>query len=431
MRPIYSLLFFALLPLIVGRLYIKGRALPAYRQRIAERFACYEISSPTRAPLWIHAVSVGECEASFPLVRRLQKEQPDLPILMTCTTPTGSSRIQSVLGSSVSHVYLPYDIPFLAQRFFRYFKPRLGIIMETELWPNLFATASQLGTPLMIANGRLSERSMRGYSRMASLIMPALKAVHCIAAQSETDAKRYLQIGARKGSVIDTGNIKYDIEWNADQAKESEALRSSWFGTRKVIVAGSTHPGEEVQILAAFRRVLMQFPGSVLVMVPRHPERGRPVFELCKAEGLTTQLLSETQRMTDQDEILVIDRVGELRRFYGVCQVAFIGGSLVPHGGQNPLEPLVAGKPVLFGPYMANFKDIRQSILDVRAGVEVLSASELAEQFIQLLESPENAAGMGERGEKMVRQNQGATSRIYELIAAMLNHPASSSMLEL
>jgi 3-deoxy-D-manno-octulosonic-acid transferase len=426
MRPIYSLLFLALLPFIVGRLYVKGRALPAYRQRIAERFARYQIAAPSRAPLWIHAVSVGECEASFPLVRRLQKEQPDLPILMTCTTPTGSSRIQSVLGSSVSHVYLPYDLPFIAQRFFRYFKPRLGIIMETELWPNLFATAAQLGTPLMIANGRLSDRSMRGYSRMAPLIRPALRAVHRIAAQSETDAERYLQIGAIEGSVINTGNIKYDIEWNPEQVRDSQALRSSWFGTRKVIVAGSTHPGEEAQALSAFRRVMMQFPGSLLVMVPRHPERGRSVYDLCKAEGFATQLYSETQRLTDQDEILVIDRVGELRRFYGACQVAFIGGSLVPHGGQNPLEPLVAGIPVIFGPYMANFKDIRQSILDVQAGVEVQSATELAEKLIQLLDCPEEAESMGVRGEKMVRQNQGTTTRIYELTAALLNQPASS-----
>jgi 3-deoxy-D-manno-octulosonic-acid transferase len=424
MRPIYSLLFLALLPFIVGRLYLKGRALPAYRKRIAERFALYQIPTPSRAPLWIHAVSVGECEAAFPLVRRLQKEHPDLPILMTCTTPTGSSRIQAVLGNSVSHVYLPYDLPFIVQRFFRFFRPCLGIIMETELWPNLFATAHQLGTPLMIANGRLSDRSMRGYSRMAPLIKPSLNAVHRIAAQSESDAERYIRIGALEGSVINSGNIKYDIEWTEDQANDSRSLRSTWFGTRKVIVAGSTHPGEEVLILSAFRQVREQFPGLLLVLVPRHPERGRSVYDLCEGEGFATQLLSETEQFRDQDEILVIDRVGELRRFYGACQVAYIGGSMVPHGGQNPLEPLIARVPVIFGPYMANFKEIRQSILEVKAGFEVQSSSQLAEQLMFLLESPEEADQMGERGERMLRLNQGAVTRIYELTAELLHQPA-------
>jgi len=284
-----------------------------------------------------------------------------------------------------------------------------------------------MGIPLVIANGRLSERSMRGYSRMASLIAPTLKAVQRIAAQSESDAKRYAQIGAVERTIINAGNIKYDIEWNEEQVKESERLRSSWFGSRKVIVAGSTHPGEEPLLLSAYKVVRERFPGSILVLVPRHPERGRSVYELCKAEGFSTQLMSAIQHFTHEDDILVIDRVGELRRFYGAAQVAYIGGSLVPHGGQNPLEPLVARIPVIFGPYMSNFKEIRQLILEVKAGVEVHSASELASELIYLLESPAEASRMGDRGETMVRHNQGAVTRIYQLIAELLNQPASSS----
>lgn len=420
MRPIYSLLFLALLPFVILRLYLKGRALPGYRERIAERFARYPKAPQTLSPVWIHAVSVGECEASFPLIRRLRLEQPDLSILMTCTTPTGSSRIQCVLGDSVVHVYLPYDLPWIARRFFSHFKPRLGIIMETEIWPNLFATAEQFGIPLMIVNGRLSERSMRGYARLPSLIVNALRPVKRIAAQSEADAVRYLAIGAKEGSVVNTGNIKYDIEWTENNAEESLALRNTWFGNRKVIVAGSTHPGEETLILRAYTRVRQKFPDAVIVLVPRHPERGRSVHQLCQIEGFEVKLLTEITRFDASDDILVIDRVGELRRFYGASDVAYIGGSLVPHGGQNPLEPLVAGVPVIFGPHMTNFKEIRKSILDAGAGIEVHSDTELAEQLIRLLDHPEAKREMGDRGVSMIRKNQGAANRIYESIAELL-----------
>lgn len=420
MRPIYSLLFLALLPLIVLRLFLKGQALPAYRQRIAERFARYSSEPLASSPVWIHAVSVGECEAAFPLIRKFRSEQAGLPILMTCTTPTGSSRIQSVLGDSVTHVYLPYDLPWIARRFFRHFNPRLGIIMETEIWPNLFGVAEEMGVPLMIANGRLSERSMRGYSRLSSLIAPALRPVKRIAAQSKADADRYQAIGASAGSVMNTGNIKYDIEWNAAQASESQALRRAWFHHRKVIVAGSTHPGEESLILNAFEQVRERFPDTILVLVPRHPERGAAVREICQRDGFLVKLFTETTFIDANDDVLVIDRVGELRRFYGACQVAYIGGSLVPHGGQNPLEPLVAGVPVLFGPHMTNFKEIRKHILEARAGIEVHSDAELANRLICLLDDPEQARSMGARGEIMIRQNQGAMNRIYELTAGLL-----------
>jgi 3-deoxy-D-manno-octulosonic-acid transferase len=427
MRPIYSLLFLALLPFILVRIYLKGRAQPAYRERIGERLGLYDGPAPKIAPVWIHAVSVGECEASFPLVRRLQAAWPDLPILMTCTTPTGSSRIQTVLGDTVFHVYLPYDLPWITRRFLRYFRPRIGIIMETEIWPNLFAGAREAKIPLMIANGRLSERSVRGYERLSSLIKPSLSAVHCIAAQSEQDTTRYKRIGANEGSVRNCGNIKFDIAWDVEQAKASQALKSAWFAERKVIVAGSTHPGEEILVLRAFKRVRDRFPDALMVMVPRHPERGQSVIELCCAEGLNPLLFSETHDLPVDNDVLVIDRIGELRRFYGACQVAFIGGSLVPHGGQNPLEPLVAKIPVIFGPHMTNFEEIRNSILEVKAGVEVRSDSELSEQLIFLLENSLTAKSMGERGELMVHQNQGAVTRIYELTAELIHQSASSS----
>ena len=425
MRQIYSLLFLALLPFVVARLYFKGKALPAYRARIAERFARYGMPRPTCAPVWIHAVSVGECEAAFPLVRRLRQEQPDIPILMTCTTPTGSSRIQAVLGSTVAHVYLPYDLPRIARRFLLFFRPRIGIIMETELWPNLFLCAREFGIPLMIANGRLSSRSTRGYQRLSWLIKPVLAGVSGIAAQSQEDADRYIEIGAVPSRVMDAGNIKYDISWTQEQAEASQELRSSWFGSRPVIVAGSTHPGEEEQILHAFSTVRKSFSEALLILVPRHPERGLDVMSLCKASGYAVRLFSHSSGLSLDDDILVIDRVGELRRFYGAADLAYIGGTLIPHGGQNPLEPLVSRVPVIFGPSMSNFKEIRKRILDAKAGLEVRSSTELAEQIIRLLNSPVEASHMGERGEQMIHQNQGAVNRIYELTAELLKQSAN------
>lgn len=325
-----------------------------------------------------------------------------------------------MLGDSVMHVYLPYDLPWLARRFLSHFKPRLGIIMETEIWPNLFAAAEKLDIPLLIANGRLSERSMRGYVRLSSLITPALRPVRRIAAQSEADAARYVAIGAKEASVINVGNIKYDIDWTLHQVRDSLSLRHDWFGDRKVIVAGSTHPGEEELVLAAFRRVRERFADAVLIIVPRHPERGRSVEGLCLNEGYAARRLTEITQFKGDDDILVIDKVGELRRFYGTAQLAYIGGSLVPHGGQNPLEPLVAGVPVIFGPYMNNFKEISHSILEAGAGMEVLSDTELSEQLIRLLAHPDTARDMGKRGESLIRHNQGAVNRIYEITAELL-----------
>lgn len=336
-------------------------------------------------------------------------------------------RINDVLGDAVSHVYLPYDLPWFARRFLVHFKPRLGIIMETEIWPNLLDAANTMNLPMMIANGRLSERSMKGYGYLSSLIGPSLGAVHRIAAQSDQDAERYKKIGARADSIVNCGNIKYDIDWSIDQAESSLALRKAWFGLRKVIVAGSTHPGEETLLIKAFQTICEKFDDALLVLVPRHPERGRAVAELCHAAGFEAQLFSATDDLPPQKQILVIDRVGELRRFYGACEVAYIGGSLVPHGGQNPLEPLVARVPVIFGPYMSNFKSIRNNIMRAKAGIEIKSEAELAQALLTLLEQPEVAQSMGARGQEMVRQNQGALDRIYKITAALLHQPAFSS----
>ena len=429
MRQLYSLLFLVLLPLILLRLLFKSRGIKGYRQRWGERFSIFHPGlKPDVAPIWIHAVSVGECEAAFPMARRLLEIHPGLPLLMTCTTPTGSSRIRSVMGERVLHVYLPYDLPWLASRFLTFFRPRLGIIMETEIWPNLFAAAGSRHIPLVIANARLSEKSSRGYSRISSLVQPALTSIRAILAQTQEDLDRYRLIGAEPGQLVLAGNLKYDLEWTPAMAKHSLELRGHLFGMRKVFIAGSTHPGEEELVLQAFGNVLHKWPDTVLILVPRHPERSDSVRMLCDSLGYTSVLRTEARPVHETEKVLIVNGVGELRSFYGTSDLAYIGGSLVPHGGQNPLEPLIQGIPVLFGPHMANFSQPKREILRARAGREVRNVDELRDQILFLLDHPEEAQRMGLCGKQMIKANQGALDRQIKHIECILVPEGESSM---
>lgn len=418
MRHLYTGLFYALVPFLYLRLLIKGRKQPGYLQRISERFGYYAKASlsPSIRPLWIHAVSVGECEAVFPLVKRLLSHADCPPLLMTCTTPTGSQRIQEVLGSRVLHVYLPYDLPVAVAGFLRHFNPRAGVIVETEIWPNLFYGCKQKEIPLAIINGRLSLNSLKGYQRLGRVMHDILAAVRILATQTQEDADRYLAAGAPPERLRVAGNIKFDIAF--DEAMEEEALhlRAALFGQRPVWIAGSTHPGEEAILLEAHRAIRVQHPEAVLVLAPRHPERAQEVVSLIAQQGESVTLRSEGTPLKATDSVFLIDGVGELKRFYGAADVAFLGGSLIPHGGQNPLEAQIAGRPVLFGPFMMNFKSIARTILEEQTGREVSDAQELATQVLMLLDHPADARAMGERGRAFVKANQGALDRIESLI---------------
>lgn len=429
MRRAYSALFTLLLPLVLLRLLIKSRRLPAYRRRLLERLAIFS-TPPVRSPdcLWIHAVSVGECEAAFPLVKTLLERHKSVTVVMTCTTPTGSSRIQSVLGDRVQHVYLPYDLPAFARRFFAWCEPRLAIFMETELWPNFLDAAAQRSVPVVIVNGRLSEKSVRGYQKLQSLMQPAFCSVTRVLAQSEADALRYRTLGVDAGSVVVTGNLKYDMEWSEAHRNDSLHLRGTLFGQRPVLVAGSTHPGEEAQVLVAFKELLADFENAVLVLAPRHPERAADVMSLVSAMGLSALRRSSGQRPEPHNSVLLIDGVGELRRFYGASDVAFVGGSLIPHGGQNPLEPLACGIPVLFGPNMHNFRDISEKILSAGAGRQVSDAKSLSSTLRELLLDTEKARTMGRAGLKLIDENRGALALTCRALDPLL--PSYSSQRE-
>jgi len=418
-RFIYSVLFYVLTPLILGRMAWRGRHEPAYRQRWRERFGCYPATFPSQGVIWFHAVSVGESEAAFPLIRAMIRRFPENPILVTTTTPTGSARVKAVLGDAVAHVYLPYDLPDAVARFLGYFRPRLAVIMETEIWPNLFHACADRGIPVSIVNARLSERSAKGYARLGGFTRKTLAQVSLIAAQTQADADRFLAVGARQETVAVTGNIKYDFELPEDYFQQAAILRESLFGERHVWIAASTHEGEEAMVLRAFARLRGQFPELMLVLVPRHPPRFDRVANLCLAERfkLARRSLGEDAENAD---VFLLDTLGELRLFYAASDSAFVGGSLVPVGGHNVLEPALAGVPVLFGPHMFNFEEAGRRLLEAGGAVRVNDGDVLAQLVGDLLQDTDRSKRMGERGRVFVEAGRGALARVEEALAGLM-----------
>ena len=417
-RQLYSLLFYALAPLLLVRLLWKSYRTPAYRERIPERFGFYRGNPRKACSIWIHAVSVGECEAAFPLIKDLLG-RGETSLLVTCTTPTGSARVHEVLGNRVEHVYLPYDLPDAVRRFLEHFSPGLALIMETEIWPNLFHACGVQQIPLAILNGRLSEKSARGYAKLSGLARVSLSQVTHIAAQTRLDADRYLAIGAIPNRVSVLGNIKFDIQFDESLRNQSLDLRRSLFPDRPVWVAGSTHPGEEALILDALARIQCAVPDALLVLAPRHPERSADVRALCEGRGLCVQTRSEALTCDAKTSIFLIDGIGELRKLYGAADVAFVGGSLIPHGGQNILEVAAVGIPVIFGPYMMNFGEISQNLLATSGGVQIDTPDLLAEWVLRFLQEPGLALDYGQKGQSFVARNRGALDRVLALIVEL------------
>lgn len=416
-RLLYSLLFYGATPLILARLAWKSRSLPAYRERWRERFACYDFP-PNPGVVWFHAVSVGEAEAAFPVIRAFRARYPAARLLVTCTTPTGSARIRAVLADTVSHVYVPYDLPDAVARFLTHVHPVLAVVMETEIWPNLFQGCRQRGIPLAIVNGRLSVKSANGYRRIAGLAAESLSAVSLVAAQTESDATRYIELGASADHVEVVGNVKFDLEFSAKA--EAESLRASLFAGRPVWIAGSTHPGEEELLLQALQGIRREIPEALLVLAPRHPERADGIAELFRTNGLRVVRRSETLGCDDSTDVFLLDSLGELRLFYGVADVAFVGGSLVARGGHNVLEPAAAAIPVLFGPAMFNFADIAQGLKTSGGGIEIRDAAELADQVVRLLLDAGMRAAIGNKGQAFIAANRGAVARVIDLLGKLL-----------
>ncbi len=413
----YSLILYLLVPVALLRLAVRGLRNPAYWRRWPERFGFVPAIQPAGC-IWVHAVSVGETRAAVPLVRALMQQYPGRRILITTMTPTGSRQVRQLLGNEVEHCYVPYDLPTAVRRFLVRTRPQLALIMETELWPNLFRACQARGIPLVLANVRMSEKSAHGYRRFAAITRATLAAVSRLGAQSEPDAGRMRELGAPQ--VVVTGSVKFEITVPDGLETQARALRAG-IGQRPVWVAGSTRDGEESLVLAAFARLRERFPDLLLILVPRHPERFEAVTRLCRQQGYVVQRRSEAgSRMAPDTAIFVGDTMGELLLFYSAADVAFVGGSLLPLGGQNPLEACVVGTPVVFGPHMFNFSEISRLLLERGAGRQVPDSAALARVVGDYLADSALRERAGAAGRQLVADNRGALDRTLALVQSVL-----------
>lgn len=418
-RTLYSILLSILVPGILLRLLLRSFANPRYRHRIDERFALKKPESVATAineePLvMIHAVSVGEVMAVTPLVTELLKNQQR--VLVTTMTPTGSDTVRSQFGDCVEHCYLPYDLPGTTARFLDYICPRLVVIMETELWPNLIHTSNRRNIPVVLANARMSARSAKGYARFHRLTKPMLRQIDHIAAQSKEDAQRLIDLGADLAKVTITGSLKFNqLIPNSKKTRDS-FMQSILDSGRPVIIAASTRDGEEAKVLSAFKSVLSKFPSALLILVPRHLERFDSVAELVKKNQLGLVRRTELKLLEASHQVFLGDSMGELMTYYSLAKIAFVGGSLVDTGCQNVLEPAVISLPVIVGPSQFNFAAICEQLEKAGGLRTIKDDSGLAKAWLDLLEDPKAAKEMGLRGAQLVSENQLALPKLMEII---------------
>lgn len=412
----YSLFFRLALPFVLLRLWWIGRTNPQAFVRWQERLGYVQASD--EPVIWVHAVSVGETIAAAPLVKALLRRNPDIPVLMTAMTPTGSARAKALFGDRVRYAFSPYDTPGAVRRFVGRVRPRALVIMETELWPNMIALSKQRDVPIFLINARLSARSARGYERVASLVRPLLRSISWIAAQADEDAGRFLRIGARPESVSVTGSIKFDVEISDEIRSASSELRHHLGMERPVWIAASTHEGEDRQILEAHQKIMTQYPNALLMIVPRHPERFDDVAEMAESMGLSMVRRSGAVTASGNDgspcQVYLGDTMGELLMLYGACDIAFVGGSLIERGGHNPLEPAAWGMPVLSGPHIFNFETIYNR-LDDGKGLYITPTSEaLAQSVVHLINDAAAAHCAGRNALAVVNANRGALEKVVD-----------------
>ena len=422
-RRFYTLFFYLCLPIIFVRLFLRSRQAPQYRLRWGERLG-FVRSAPKPQGLWVHAVSVGETLAAVPLIKRIQADYPDLPITITTMTPTGSEQVRRNFSDSVFHIYIPYDLPGAVRRLLDKIKPKVLLVMETELWPNLVDQCRRRDIPVVIANARLSERSAAGYGRLDALVKPMLKQLSLVIAQTEQDSQRLQKLGMDGQRMIVGGNIKFDISLTEQIKTQAELVKRAWGidgeNGRKVLIAASTHEGEELMVLAAFQRLLVNHPALLLLIVPRHPERFDEVVQLCEDRGLNILRRSRQEPCTAQTQVIVGDTMGELMILYGIADIAFVGGSLVETGGHNLLEPAVWRLPIISGPHLFNFAEVDKLMSAADALIKVGSENELAAKVDGLLSAPELSDRVGEAAFKVVEQNRGSMERLYQQLGQFI-----------
>lgn len=413
---VWRIVVYFLLPYAIGNLLWRGLRYPAYWHRWPERFG-FVAPLRGRRVLWVHAVSVGEVRSAAPLVAALVERYPGHRIVVTTMTPTGSQQVKELFGDSVSHCYVPYDFPVAVRRFLDRVHPEAAVIAETEFWPNLFAECGRRGVPLLLVNGRVSQASLRGYLRVPRIARATLANAELFCAQTRVDAQRLRNLGAPGELVHVTGNLKFDVGLPASLLDDARALRARWGTERRVWIAASTHRGEERKVLDAYAELRRRYSDLLLVLVPRHPERFRAVARLCRSRGFAVALRSCTPgALPAGTEVLVGDTMGELQRLYAAADVAFIGGSLVPHGGQNLLEACAVHVPVVFGPHMFHFEEISVMALERGAARQVHDVAGLTEAVSLYFEQPDLRRAAGRAAHTLVADNRGALGRTLALV---------------
>ena len=420
----YTFVLWLLLPYVFLRLIWRARRQPEYLRHIGERFGFYSAHNeqllsgqPGGKPLiWLHAVSVGETRATQSLIARLRAAYPGHQILLTHTTPTGRAASEQLYGGSVLRVYLPYDYPFAVKRFLRQFRPQLGILMETEIWFNLIHACRETGAPLLLLNARMSEKSARGYARFAHLTRNALNKLAAVAAQTADDAARLSDLGAPNVTVM--GNLKFDIEPPADMLELGKRLREQFGAARKVLIAASTREGEEALLLDAVKEA--RIADLLLVIVPRHPQRFTEVANLIEQRGFPFQRRSENRVVPADIQVVLGDSMGEMFAYYASADLAFIGGSLLPYGGQNLIESCAVGTPVLAGPHTRNFAEATRLAVSAGAALQVRDAAEVMVESQRLLEDPKALQQMRLKCARFVELNRGATDKAVQIVVSVM-----------
>jgi len=419
MRFFYSLLVTLVTPFVLLYFAFRGLRDRAYLNRLGERFG-FVPETVKAGGILVHAASVGEFNAASPLIRALLKTYPGQSVTVTSLTPTGSERVQSELGDTISHCYIPLDLPGAVSRFLSRLQPQLIIVMETEIWPNLYLQAQRLNIPLMMANARLSQRSVNRFQRMPEFVKDVLQAVDWIGAQSTDDQNRLTGCGADPQAVELTGNLKFDLATPASLNEQGAALRSRWNSSRPVLVAGSTHEADESVVIPAFVDLLKNLPDALLILVPRYPERFARATQLAKAAGLRTELHSQGEACSEQAQCFVIDTIGELMTYYACGDVAFVGGSFGDQGGHNALEPAAMGKPVLLGPNMENAREIASQLLQREAARRVTNQQDFRQAAEQILTDGVLRDSMGQAGRDLVEKNKGALDLTLKAVGKLL-----------
>ncbi|MCU7938645.1 MAG: lipid IV(A) 3-deoxy-D-manno-octulosonic acid transferase [gamma proteobacterium symbiont of Bathyaustriella thionipta] len=437
-RFIYTVLYYCLTPVFFVRLLIKHQKSNAYKEqrqplRLAERLGFFsrpDFYEQAQSPVWFHTVSVGEFIAALPLIRQVIQNYPQYPLVITCTTTTGSAQIVNTFATEIKqgkifHVYLPYDLPGSIRRFLKKIRPRVGIIMETEIWPNLLYTAQKMTIPMWLLNARMSARSAKGYSRVKGLTQTALQQFTGIAAQDTLDAERLNKLGANDNSLSVTGSIKFDIQINSEDLEAGKALRQQLCWQDKIVlIAASTHKGEDEIVSSVYQKLKQKHPQLVMIVVPRHPERFETVYQLLNVGNNTvikrSAMRDKVKNEEKQINILLGDSMGEMMRYFACADLVFMGGTLVPTGGHNILEPAAMGLPIVYGPHMFNFNAINELFLHYQAAQQVVDKDSL-EQILDLLLSDKSSADiMANKAKQLIVQNTGAMDKMLLLLKPCL-----------